>query len=76
LNKYSKNVQRIKGGNMKPKRQTISAPSAAEYLGCSKETVYRLYKLAKVEGYKIGERQGIRLYLDSIQEFLENRYAE
>jgi excisionase family DNA binding protein len=61
---------------MKPKRQTISAPSAAEYLGCSKATIYRMYEHGKVEGYRIGERQGIRLYLDSIEEFTENRYAE
>ena len=61
---------------MKNKRPTMSAPSAAEYLGCSRETVYRLYKYAKVEGYRIGERQGIRLYLDSVMEYEENRYAE
>jgi excisionase family DNA binding protein len=61
---------------MKPKRQTISPASAAEYLGCSKATIYRMYEHAKVEGYRIGERQGIRLYLDSIEAFEENRYAE
>jgi excisionase family DNA binding protein len=61
---------------MNPKRQTITAASAAEYLGCSKYTIYRMYRFAKVEGYRIGERQGIRLYVDSILAFENNRYAE
>ncbi|MFZ4856318.1 MAG: excisionase family DNA-binding protein [Desulfuromonadaceae bacterium] len=61
---------------MKPTRKTITAPSAAELLGCSKETAYRLYRDGIIEGYRIGTRQGIRLYLDSVQAHEENRYAE
>lgn len=61
---------------MKPKRQTISATSAAEYLGLSRAYIYRLIEKGDLPYWKAGERQGIRLYLDGVQAFQEKREGE
>lgn len=61
---------------MKQTRPSITVASAAEYLGCTTSYTHRLYRAGKIEGKKLGDRQGIRLFTDSVIEFDENRYCE
>lgn len=58
---------------MKPTRKTITVASAAEYLGISRAHAYRLYESGALPGWRSGERKGIRLYLDGVMAFQENR---
>jgi excisionase family DNA binding protein len=62
--------------NMKPKRQAITIQSAAEYMSCSRSYLYRKFESGEITGYKLGDRLGIRVYFDSLQEFVEKREAE
>ena len=61
---------------MKPKRQAITIKSAAEYMSCSCSYLYRKCESGELEGYKLGDRLGIRVYFDSVQAFMEKREAE
>ena len=61
---------------MKPIRPCITVQSAAEYFGCSESYVYKIYASGKIEGKRLGERQGIRLFTDSVIKFDGNRYCE
>lgn len=55
------------------KRISININQATEYIGCCRSYVYRLYNEGRIEGYRIGERQGIRFYLDSLNDYLSMR---
>jgi excisionase family DNA binding protein len=57
-------------------RPTMNARKTAEYLGCCRSYVYRLYDDGRLTGYRLGERGGIRFYLDSAKEFLLSRESE
>ena len=59
-----------------PKRRTVNAVQAAEFIGCCRTHIYKIYEAGKVEGYRIGSRQGLRLYLDSLNDFIQSREGE
>lgn len=52
------------------KRITVNAVEAAEWIGCCRQQVYKLYDAGKIEGYRHGSVKGMRFYLDSITAFL------
>ena len=54
-----------------PAASSYSVKEAYEVLGCeSLKHVYNLFHAGKIEGYRVG-RKGIRLYKDSVQEFVK-----
>lgn len=55
-------------------QRTINIIQAAEYLGCSKSFIYRLYRMGKIDGYRLGEAKGLRFYLQSVKAYLNERY--
>jgi excisionase family DNA binding protein len=58
---------------MSGKRRTVNATEAAEWIGCCRQQVYKLYDAGKIDGHRIGEIKGLRFYLDSIQKFILER---
>jgi excisionase family DNA binding protein len=62
-------------------RNTITISTAVKILGCSRSFIYRLAREGKIEHLRLGERQGIKFYRDSVLAYLEshqwqNRYLE
>lgn len=58
-------------------RESVSVTEAAKVLGCSGETVRRLYKLGELEGFAVGKadskRPVYRIFTDSITAYLERQ---
>ena len=55
------------------KRTTVNAAQAAEWIGCCRQQVYKLYDAGLIEGYLHGKVKGRRFYLDSITDFIFSR---
>jgi len=60
---------------MNGKRKTVSTEKATQMLGVSTATVIRLIQQGELEAYKLtlGLTSPYRIYLDSIERFLEQR---
>ena len=57
-------------------RETISATRAMQMLGLSRSSISRMVQKGDLEGYKLNPRRRnshLRIYLDSVEEFLESR---
>lgn len=52
-------------------RPTFNIHQACEYLNCSRSHVYRLFESGAIEGYKLGNRQGIRFFRDSCEAWVK-----
>jgi len=55
------------------KTASVNIEQARKRIGCSRQHIYRLKAEGKIKGYRFGVRRGIRIYTDSIEEFLEKR---
>jgi len=49
------------------RRPTCNFKEAMKELGCSKRHVYNLFDREELQGFYIGNRRGLRIYLDSIE---------
>jgi len=54
-------------------RSKINVSQAADYIGCTPRQVYRLVKRGSIEAYRVGDRRGLRIYVDSIDSFIESK---
>ena len=57
-------------------KPTFNIQQAVEYLNCSRSHVYRLYDSGEIEGFKLGNRQGIRFFRDSCEAWIKKRIDE
>ena len=54
-------------------RETLTIGPVVKLLGCSRSFAYRLAREGKIEHLKLGERQGIKFYRDSVLAYLRSR---
>lgn len=52
---------------------TVNVQQARELINCSRQYVYQLVDSGRLRGFRIGEQKGIRIYTQSIREFLAER---
>ena len=50
----------------------LNVDQARRRIGCSRQHVYRLLAEEKIKGYRFGIRRGIRIYAESVEEFIKN----
>ena len=54
---------------------TVNVQQAREMINCSRQYVYQLVDSGRLRGFRIGEQKGIRIYTQSIRDFLAERRA-
>ena len=60
---------------MQKAEPTVNVQQAREMINCSRQYVYQLVDSGRLRGFRIGEQKGIRIYTQSIRDFLAERRA-
>ncbi|WP_224984050.1 MerR family transcriptional regulator [Geomonas agri] len=58
------------------KRPAMNTRKTAEYLACSTSYVYRLFNDGVLDGFRLGGRKGVRIYVDSAEAFIMDHENE
>ena len=58
---------------MMERRVSVNVRRAAEFLDVSRSYIYQLIEAGKLKGLRLGERKGLRIYHDSMLEYLVSR---
>jgi excisionase family DNA binding protein len=60
-------------GKSMNRRPTLNTQQAADYLGCSRSYIFRMLDDGRLEGYRIGTRRGLRVFVDSLDRVIAER---
>lgn len=52
---------------------TVNVTQAAKLIPCSRSYVYKLIEAGEILAYRTGERRGVRVYRESIADFIARR---